>query len=70
MAEAEDGERVASSAVAKQMGRTIGSVAPTRDSLIKKGMIYAVQYGEVGFTVPLFGEFMRRAVPSDNDEVR
>ena len=70
MAEAEDGEHVASSAVARQMGRTIGSVAPTRDSLIKKGMIYAVQYGEVGFTVPLFGEFMRRAVPSENDEVR
>lgn len=70
MAEAEDGECVASSAVARQMGRTIGSVAPTRDGLIRKGMIYAVQYGEVGFTMPLFGEFMRRAVPKENDEVR
>lgn len=62
MADAETSERVASSAVAQRLGRTIGSVAPTRDSLIKKGMMYAVQHGEIGFTVPLFGEFMRRAV--------
>ncbi len=63
MATTADGERVASSAVAKTLGRTVGSVAPIRDALIKKGMIYAVQHGEVGFTVPLFAEFMRRALP-------
>lgn len=66
MADVENGDPVASSAVAQNMGRTIGSVAPTRDSLIKKGMIYAVQHGEVGFTVPLFGEFLRRAIPEDS----
>lgn len=63
MAEAGEGERIASSAVAATLGKTVGAAAPTRDSLIKKGMIYAVQHGEVGFTVPLFGAFMKRAVP-------
>ena len=67
MAEAEDGQRVPSSAVATTLGRTIGSVAPTRDALIKKGMIYAVRHGEVGFTVPLFGAFMRRVGPNGSE---
>ncbi len=31
-----------------------------RDSLIKKGLIYSPRHGEVDFTVPLFGDFMRR----------
>jgi AAA ATPase domain len=64
MAEEADGEQIASSAVAARLGKTVGAAAPARDSLIKKGMIYAVQHGEVGFTVPLFAEFMRRTVPT------
>lgn len=39
------------------------SAAPLRDSLIKKGMIYSEQHGSNGFTVPMFDEFMRRAMP-------
>jgi hypothetical protein len=39
------------------------SLGPVRDSLIKKGMIYSPAYGEVAFTVPLFDEFMVRAMP-------
>ena len=31
--------------------------------LIKKGMIYSPNKGEMVFTVPLFDEFMRRAIP-------
>jgi hypothetical protein len=64
MAEEAGGGQIASSAVAARLGKTVGAAAPARDSLIKKGMIYAVQHGEVGFTVPLFGEFMRRTVPA------
>ncbi|MES2961796.1 MAG: AAA family ATPase [Pseudomonadota bacterium] len=40
------------------------SVAPTRASLIKKGMIHSPSYGDIEFTVPLFDDFMRRAMPS------
>ncbi|SEG24904.1 AAA ATPase domain-containing protein [Bryocella elongata] len=39
------------------------SVAPLRNGLIKKGMIYSPAHGDVAFTVPLFGDFMRRAMP-------
>ena len=57
-----DDVAVRSSDVAERLGRTIGSLGPLRDALIKKGMIYSVGHGEVGFTVPLFGSFMRRAM--------
>jgi hypothetical protein len=45
------------------MGVKIASLGPRRASLIKKGMIYSPAYGEIAFTVPLFGEFMKRASP-------
>ncbi|MBV8369499.1 MAG: ATP-binding protein [Candidatus Eremiobacteraeota bacterium] len=49
--------------VAKALGRQLNSVGPLRDGLIKKGMIYSPKHGEVAFTVPLFDDFMRRAMP-------
>lgn len=39
------------------------SIGPTRDKLIKKGMLYSPQHGEVAFTVPLFDAYMRRVMP-------
>jgi hypothetical protein len=39
------------------------SLSPVRSKLIKKGMIYSPAYGVIAFTVPLFDEFMIRAVP-------
>ena len=41
----------------------VGSLSPRRASLIKKGMIYSPTHGDLAFTVPLFDEFMRRAIP-------
>jgi hypothetical protein len=35
-----------------------------RAKLIKKGMIYSPAHGEIDFTVPLFDEFMIRAIPN------
>ncbi len=40
------------------------SVAPVRNGLIKKGMIYSPAHGDTAFTVPLFDEFMKRVMPS------
>ncbi len=39
------------------------SLGPVRSKLIKKGMIYSPAYGDIAFTVPLFDEFMLRAIP-------
>jgi hypothetical protein len=39
------------------------SVAPTRSNLIKKGMIYSPSHGDTEFTVPLFDQYMKRAMP-------
>ena len=53
----------ASSAIADHIGRKPSSFGPVRASLIAKGMIYTPGYGETAFTVPMFGAFMRRAMP-------
>lgn len=49
--------------IADKIGVKSASVAPTRSALIKKGMIYSPSYGDTAFTVPLFDEYMRRAIP-------
>lgn len=49
--------------VADRLGVKTNSVGPTRGSLIKKGMIYSPQHGDTAFTVPLFHEYMLRAMP-------
>lgn len=54
---------VPSSDVANHLGRKISSLGPVRASLIAKGMIYTPEYGRTAFTVPLFDEFMKRAMP-------
>ena len=49
--------------VADKIGVKITTLGPARASLIKKGMVYSPSHGEMAFTVPLFDEFMRRAMP-------
>ena len=49
--------------IATKLGVKIYRIGPIRARLIKKGMIYSPAYGEIAFTVPLFDEFMRRAMP-------
>lgn len=49
--------------IATALTDKITTLGPVRASLIKKGMIYSPAHGDMAFTVPLFGEFMRRAIP-------
>ncbi|MBI1309483.1 MAG: AAA family ATPase [Proteobacteria bacterium] len=49
--------------IAAELGKQVNSVAPVRNSLIKKGMIYSPTHGDTAFTVPLFDQFMKRAMP-------
>lgn len=53
-----------SSDVARLLGLTVAQSAPIRDELIKKGMAYSPERGLIGFTVPKFDEYMRRAMPA------
>ena len=52
-------EPVPTSDVATMLGRRPQSLSPARDSLIKKGLVYAAERGTVAFTVPHFGAFLR-----------
>lgn len=49
--------------IAEHLGVKVQSVAPVRNGLIKKGMIYSPAHGDTAFTVPLFGSFMKRIMP-------
>lgn len=49
--------------IAAQLGVRVESVAPRRSQLISKGMIYSPAHGDTAFTVPLFDEFLKRAMP-------
>jgi hypothetical protein len=49
--------------IADKLKVKVTSLGPRRAQLIKKGMIYSPAHGELAFTVPLFDEFMRRAIP-------
>ncbi|EPE95117.1 ATP-binding protein [Rhizobium grahamii] len=46
--------------VADMMKEPPSKFGPVRASLIKKGMIYSPSYGDVDFTVPLFGDYLVR----------
>lgn len=52
-----------SAAVAALLGKDAKKLTPTRDKLIREGMIYSPSYGELRYSVPLFGDFMRRVQP-------
>ena len=49
--------------IADKLAIKINTLGPVRASQIKKGMVYSPSHGEMAFTVPLFDEFMRRAIP-------
>lgn len=58
-----------STAIAEHLGRKPSSFGPVRASLVAKGMIYTLGYGQSAFTVPLFDAFMRRIMPPSEDGV-
>lgn len=48
--------------IAAALKKKVTAVAPLRDGLLKKGMIYSPQHGETAFTVPMFDEYLKRAL--------
>ncbi|MCR9217061.1 MAG: ATP-binding protein [bacterium] len=55
-----------SGSIAQELGREVQSVAPIRNNLIRKGMVYSPSHGDTAFTVPLFDQFMLRTMPGDD----
>lgn len=49
--------------VADVLGIKVNSLSPRRAKLINKGMMFSPTHGNLDFTVPLFDDFMRRAMP-------
>jgi hypothetical protein len=49
--------------IANTLDVKVTSLGPVRAKLIKKGMVYSPAHGDMAFTVPLFDEFMVRAIP-------
>ncbi len=52
--------------IAAIVGRAVSTLAPVRQSLIVKGMLWSPNHGDTAFTVPLFDEFMKRIMPGLN----
>jgi hypothetical protein len=50
--------------IAERLVRKVTTVAPIRNALIAKGMIYSPAHGDTAFTVPLFDGFMKRTIPT------
>lgn len=44
----------------------VSSLAPTRSTLIVKGMVWSPGHGDTAFTVPMFNAFMKRIMPGDD----
>ncbi len=59
-------EPVGTAQVAEELRRRPSSLSPARDSLLKKGLVYSGERGQIAFTVPHFGRFLLgRSEPSD-----
>jgi hypothetical protein len=52
-------DSVPTSAVASVLGKKPQSLSPARDSLMKKGLVYSSERGQIAFTVPHFGRYLR-----------
>jgi hypothetical protein len=49
--------------IAASIGKAVSTLAPLRQNLILKGMIWSPSHGDTAFTVPLFDDFMKRIMP-------
>ncbi|PWI34543.1 AAA family ATPase [Vibrio albus] len=49
--------------IAAVLNKKVSDVAPVRNNLINKGMLWMPNHGDTSFTVPLFDQFMLRIMP-------
>ena len=53
-------DAVPTGSVAEALRRNPQSLSPARDALLKKGLVYSGQRGQISFTVPHFGRYLRQ----------
>jgi len=53
-----EGARVRSGDVARALNRELSAVSPTRDALIRKGLIHAPDHGLLAFSIPGFRQYV------------
>ncbi|MDA8296384.1 MAG: ATP-binding protein [Actinomycetota bacterium] len=61
-----EGDRVRSGGIARALSRQLSAVSPTRDALIRKGIIHAPEHGLLAFSIPGFQQYVARR-RSDED---
>lgn len=49
--------------IAAELGIAVTTAGPLRTGLIRKGMIWSPAHGDTASTVPLFDQYMIRAMP-------
>lgn len=49
--------------IAQLLNKDVQQVAPLRNGLIRKGMIFSPAHGDTAFTVPLFDTYLKRVIP-------
>lgn len=49
--------------VAKLLGKNTTAGGAIRDRLLKRALCYSPRWGELGFTAPMFDQFMKRWMP-------
>lgn len=52
--------------IAACFNSAVSALAPTRGSLIAKGMVWSPNHGDTAFAVPMFDAFMKRVMPGDD----
>jgi hypothetical protein len=51
--------------IAQTLSQKVITLAPLRNRLIRKGMIWAPSHGDTAFTAPLFHDYLARVMPGD-----
>jgi len=54
--------------IAGLLGKDVTAVAPLRNNILSKGMIYSPAHGDTAFTVPLFDGYLKRILPKFEKE--
>lgn len=60
MARVAGDEAASTGAIAEEMGIDRNAASPFRDALLKAGLVYQPRRGQVAFSAPLFGDYLRR----------
>jgi hypothetical protein len=60
-----EGDRVRSGDVARALDRDLSAVSPTRDALIRKGIVHAPEHGLLAFSIPGFQQYIAKRRSSE-----